>query len=123
MSATETLPSDTTADADDRPIDLDALEAFVGRMVGLMTGAAASLGVWLGDELGLYRRSPATVTRRPTGSQRPPAAIRDSSASGSTPRPPPASSPAGPTPTPTPCPTSTPSCSPTTSHRRSWPAA
>lgn len=56
MSATETRPSDTTTtDGDHPPIDLEAVEQFVGHMVGLMTGAAASLGVWLGDELGLYR--------------------------------------------------------------------
>ncbi len=56
MSTTETRPSDTSAaDHDNPPVDLDALEAFVGHTVGLMAGAAASLGVWLGDELGLYR--------------------------------------------------------------------
>ncbi len=36
------------------PIDEAKLEAFMGRMVGLMTGSAACLGIWLGDELGLY---------------------------------------------------------------------
>jgi 2-polyprenyl-3-methyl-5-hydroxy-6-metoxy-1,4-benzoquinol methylase len=36
-------------------IDEAKLEQFMGRMVGYMTGAAACLGIWLGDELGLYR--------------------------------------------------------------------
>ncbi len=31
------------------------LEAFMGRMVGHMTGAALCYSIWLGDELGLYR--------------------------------------------------------------------
>src|SRR5438105_5163114 len=35
-------------------IDEAKLEEFMGRMVGYMTGAMACLGVWLGDELGLY---------------------------------------------------------------------
>jgi hypothetical protein len=36
-------------------IDESRLEAFMGQMVGHMTGAALCAGVWLGDELGLYR--------------------------------------------------------------------
>jgi 2-polyprenyl-3-methyl-5-hydroxy-6-metoxy-1,4-benzoquinol methylase len=36
-------------------IDEAKLEEFMGRMVGNMTGAALCFGVWLGDELGLYR--------------------------------------------------------------------
>jgi len=36
-------------------IDEEKLEAFMGQVVGHMTGAAACLGIWLGDELGLYR--------------------------------------------------------------------
>jgi SAM-dependent methyltransferase len=35
-------------------IDEVKLEEFMGRMVGYMTGAMACLGIWLGDELGLY---------------------------------------------------------------------
>jgi SAM-dependent methyltransferase len=35
-------------------IDEAKLEEFMGRMVGYMTGAMACLGIWLGDELGLY---------------------------------------------------------------------
>src|SRR5207302_8258359 len=35
-------------------IDEARLEEFMGRMVGYMTGGAACLGIWLGDELGLY---------------------------------------------------------------------
>jgi SAM-dependent methyltransferase len=31
------------------------LEQFMGQMVGYMTGGAMCFGVWLGDELGLYR--------------------------------------------------------------------
>ena len=36
-------------------VDQDPLEAFMGRMIGHMTGAAICYGIWLGDELGLYR--------------------------------------------------------------------
>jgi len=36
-------------------IDETRLEAFMGQMMGLMTGSAMCFGVWLGDELGLYR--------------------------------------------------------------------
>jgi SAM-dependent methyltransferase len=36
-------------------IDEAKLEEFMGRMVGYMTGSAVCLGIWLGDELGLYR--------------------------------------------------------------------
>jgi SAM-dependent methyltransferase len=36
-------------------IDEAKLEAFMGQMVGAMTGGALCFGVWLGDELGLYR--------------------------------------------------------------------
>ena len=36
-------------------IDDSRLESFMGQMVGNMTGAAMCFGVWLGDELGLYR--------------------------------------------------------------------
>jgi SAM-dependent methyltransferase len=35
-------------------IDEAKLEEFMGRMVGYMTGGALCLGIWLGDELGLY---------------------------------------------------------------------
>jgi len=31
------------------------LEELMGRMVGFMTGGAVCIGIWLGDELGLYR--------------------------------------------------------------------
>src|SRR4051812_35860881 len=31
------------------------LEAFMGKMIGHMTGGMLCYGVWLGDELGLYR--------------------------------------------------------------------
>ena len=34
-------------------IDESKLEEFMGRMVGYMTGGAACLGIWLGDELGI----------------------------------------------------------------------
>lgn len=36
-------------------IDGSRLEELMGRMVGNMTGGALCFGVWLGDELGLYR--------------------------------------------------------------------
>ena len=36
-------------------IDESRLEQFMGQMVGYMTGGAMCFGVWLGDELGLYR--------------------------------------------------------------------
>ena len=35
-------------------IDEAKLQEFMGRMVGYMTGGAVCLGIWLGDELGLY---------------------------------------------------------------------
>jgi 2-polyprenyl-3-methyl-5-hydroxy-6-metoxy-1,4-benzoquinol methylase len=35
--------------------DESRLEQFMGQMVGYMTGGAMCFGVWLGDELGLYR--------------------------------------------------------------------
>jgi len=44
----------TETDIDLR-VDEAKLEAFMGRMVGYMTGGAVCFGVWLGDELGLYR--------------------------------------------------------------------
>ena len=37
-------------------VDEQRLEEFMGRIVGYMTGGAACLGIWLGDELGLYKR-------------------------------------------------------------------
>ena len=36
-------------------VDEGRIEAFMGRMVGYMTGGTLCYGVWLGDELGLYR--------------------------------------------------------------------
>ena len=36
-------------------IDERALESLMGTMIGYMTGGAVCYGVWLGDELGLYR--------------------------------------------------------------------
>jgi hypothetical protein len=36
-------------------VDEEGLEQFMGRMVGYMIGGAACFGIWLGDELGLYR--------------------------------------------------------------------
>ena len=36
-------------------IDTPALEAFMARMVGHMTGGAICYSIWLGDELGFYR--------------------------------------------------------------------
>jgi SAM-dependent methyltransferase len=36
-------------------VDEVRLEEFMHRMIGFMTGAAVCYGIWLGDELGLYR--------------------------------------------------------------------
>jgi 2-polyprenyl-3-methyl-5-hydroxy-6-metoxy-1,4-benzoquinol methylase len=36
-------------------IDSEKLHAFMGKMVGHMTGGALCYSIWLGDELGLYR--------------------------------------------------------------------
>jgi SAM-dependent methyltransferase len=36
-------------------VDETRLEQFMGQMAGYMTGSAMCFGVWLGDELGLYR--------------------------------------------------------------------
>ena len=36
-------------------VDPGRLEAFMGQMIGHMTGAALCYSIWLGDELGLYR--------------------------------------------------------------------
>jgi 2-polyprenyl-3-methyl-5-hydroxy-6-metoxy-1,4-benzoquinol methylase len=36
-------------------IDETAVEEFMHRLVGYMTGSAVCYGIWLGDELGLYR--------------------------------------------------------------------
>ena len=36
-------------------IDQAKLEAFMGKMIGHMTGGMICYGVWLGDEFGLYR--------------------------------------------------------------------
>ena len=36
-------------------IDQGKLDAFMGKMIGHMTGGMICYGVWLGDELGLYR--------------------------------------------------------------------
>lgn len=33
----------------------ERLEQFMHRMIGFMTGSAVCYGIWLGDELGLYR--------------------------------------------------------------------
>ena len=37
------------------PIDTAALESFMSKMVGHMTGGAICYSIWLGDELGFYR--------------------------------------------------------------------
>jgi SAM-dependent methyltransferase len=36
-------------------VDQAKLEAFMGKMIGFMTGSAICSSIWLGDELGLYR--------------------------------------------------------------------
>jgi 2-polyprenyl-3-methyl-5-hydroxy-6-metoxy-1,4-benzoquinol methylase len=44
----------TTSDTA-QTIDESKLEELVGQVVGFMTGAAMCFGIWVGDELGLYR--------------------------------------------------------------------
>jgi len=46
-----TISTDSTVDL---RVDEAKLEAFMGQMIGHMTGGAVCLGVWLGDELGFY---------------------------------------------------------------------
>src|ERR1700738_2976502 len=36
-------------------VDQGKLEAFMGRLIGNMTGSTLCYSIWLGDELGLYR--------------------------------------------------------------------
>ena len=36
-------------------VDQAKLDEFMHRMIGFMTGSAVCYGIWLGDELGLYR--------------------------------------------------------------------
>jgi SAM-dependent methyltransferase len=43
--------------------DQSKLEAFMGAMIGHMTGAAVCYSVWLGDELGFYRELAGTGPR------------------------------------------------------------
>src|SRR4051794_4537656 len=49
----------------ERTMELDRakLDAFMGRMIGHMTGAAVCYSIWLGDELGLYRELADTGPR------------------------------------------------------------
>ena len=46
-------------------VDEARVEEVMHRMVGYMTGAAVCFGVWLGDELGLYRVLAADGAARP----------------------------------------------------------
>jgi SAM-dependent methyltransferase len=52
-------------------VDEARLEQFMDRMIGFMTGAAVCHGIWLGDELGLYRTmaaaGPATAAEIAAG--------------------------------------------------------
>ena len=82
-------------------VDQGRLEAFMGRMIGHMTGAALCYSIWLGDELGLYRALGGSGPRTADSLAEEPAATRGWFASGSTARPPAAWSPTTPTPTPT----------------------
>ncbi|MBV8576980.1 MAG: methyltransferase domain-containing protein [Acetobacteraceae bacterium] len=41
-------------------VDPAVLEAFLGKMIGLMTGSTLCCSIWLGDELGLYRELAGT---------------------------------------------------------------
>jgi SAM-dependent methyltransferase len=47
-----TINTDSTVDL---RVDEAKLEAFMGEVIGHMTGGVVCLGIWLGDELGLYR--------------------------------------------------------------------
>ena len=82
-------------------VDQGRLEAFMGRMIGHMTGAALCYSIWLGDELGLYRELAGSGPGPPIRWPKRPAATRGWCASGSTARPPAAWSPTTPTRTPT----------------------
>ena len=44
-------------------VDPEKLEAFMGKMIGHMTGSALCYSIWLGDELGLYRELAGTGPR------------------------------------------------------------
>ena len=57
------------------------LEAFMGKMIGHMTGGAICYGIWLGDELGLYRElagtGPRTADRWPKRPAATPRLVRE----------------------------------------------
>src|SRR3974390_675300 len=44
-------------------VDPAKLEAFMGKMIGHMTGSTLCYSIWLGDELGLYRELAGTGPR------------------------------------------------------------
>jgi 2-polyprenyl-3-methyl-5-hydroxy-6-metoxy-1,4-benzoquinol methylase len=44
-------------------VDQGKLEAFMGKMIGHMTGSTLCYSIWLGDELGLYRELAGTGPR------------------------------------------------------------
>src|SRR3954454_18610166 len=44
-------------------VDPAKLEAFMGKMIGHMTGGTLCWSIWLGDELGLYRELAGTGPR------------------------------------------------------------
>src|SRR5262249_11168255 len=44
-------------------VDPEKLEAFMGQMIGHMTGSTLCYSIWLGDELGLYRELAGTGPR------------------------------------------------------------
>jgi SAM-dependent methyltransferase len=44
-------------------VDPKKLEAFMGKMIGYMTGSTLCYSIWLGDELGLYRELAGTGPR------------------------------------------------------------
>src|SRR5215471_16986868 len=44
-------------------VDSNKLEAFMGKMIGHMTGSTLCFSIWLGDELGLYRELAGTGPR------------------------------------------------------------
>ena len=61
---------------------------FMGRMAGYMTGGALCFGVWLGDELGLYRALAGGRQDRRRPGRRRPDASRGWYGSGRTAKPP-----------------------------------
>ena len=52
-------------------VDQGRLEAFMGKMIGHMTGGTICYSIWLGDELGLYRELAGSGSRTADSVNRP----------------------------------------------------